>query len=151
MFAEMILEYLETDRRRADVAHDESFRTFRDDVIGQSIHLDKLVAGETPRLIVIIVHMTGYVGLQDVRLTQGAFLEHGARGLMMWHLCPLAGEPAFALDMIIRAHREYMFRHLDVRILIVTVRACFYIGILIHHEVIDTERLVLVVMMRVAG
>ena len=62
MAAQVILEILDADKGRTDLAGHKTLLAFREDVIREGIHIDVFVAGKAFGLIVIVIHMPGQFG-----------------------------------------------------------------------------------------
>jgi hypothetical protein len=141
MSPEVVLEKLVSDEYGTNLTGDEPFWAFGDDVVGQPAHVNKIVACETPCLVMLIIHVPWCFGFKDIDLANVAHVELVAHRLVVFHVLTLARVPTITLYMIRWTLTENMPRHLQMSGLERTVGATPDFRITVHQQVVHTERL----------
>jgi len=62
MATQVILEILDADKSRTDLAGHKTFLAFCQDVVRERIHIDVFMTGKAFGLVVIVIHVPGELG-----------------------------------------------------------------------------------------
>jgi hypothetical protein len=154
MTPKMILEILDANKGGADVACDEAFFAFREDVFGERAHVDVFVTRKALGLIVGIIHVPGQVRFEHRQRTYPTDLVLLAGTVMFGHIGTGTYMSAFTLDCIPWTFVKDMARHFQMggkTSIAVFKRTSHGTFIAIHHQIINSERFLFGAFMKIAG
>jgi hypothetical protein len=114
MTPKMILEIFDANKGGADVACDEAFFAFGEDVFGERAHVDVFVACKALGLIVGIIHMPGQVRFEHRQRTYSTDFVLFAGAVMLWHLGTGTYMSAFTFNGILWTFVKDMARHFQM-------------------------------------
>lgn len=134
MMPEMVFQKLGTDKGIADLTCDQPLGALCEDMIGQIVHINELMACKTICLVMFIIHVLCQIRFQQINMTLGAQYELITPLVVLMDVLAHKSRPTPTINIVKRTIRKNMFGNLDMNILKPTTRhGAFAHGCILIH------------------